>query len=90
MARWVCFYAQALTKLFEHIAQIVDGHEPLVERHYGAGSMTIVIERIQVEADVQGGIILDTWAEERRVIRRLTDVKSYPFQLSRAELLAHV
>ena len=73
------FYANALTKLFEHIAQIVDGHEPLVERHYGAGSMMKVIERIQVEADVQGGLILDTWSEERRVGRRLTDVKSYPF-----------
>ncbi|KAK4556184.1 Golgi transport complex subunit 4 [Recurvomyces mirabilis] len=60
------FYANALTKLFEHIAQIIDGHEPLVERHYGVGSMTKVIERIQVEADAQGGIILDTWAEERR------------------------
>ncbi len=58
------FYANALTKLFEHIAQIVDGHEPLVERHYGPGSMTRVIERIQIEADLQGGIILDTWAEE--------------------------
>lgn len=73
------FYAQALTKLFEHIAQIVDGHQPLVERHYGVGSMTKVIERIQVEADVQGGIILDTWSEERRVGRKLTEVKSYPF-----------
>lgn len=73
------FYAQALTKLFEHIAQIVDGHEPLVERHYGGGSMTKVIERIQMEADVQGGIVLDTWAEERRVVRRLTDIKAYPF-----------
>ena len=73
------FYANALTKLFEHIAQIVDGHEPLVERHYGVGSMTKVIERIQVEADVQGGIILDTWADERRVNRKLTDVRSYPF-----------
>ncbi|TKA23147.1 hypothetical protein B0A50_07177 [Salinomyces thailandicus] len=73
------FYATALTKLFEHIAQIVDGHEGLVERHYRAGSMVKVIERIQVEADVQGGIILDTWAEERRVGRKLTEVKSYPF-----------
>ena len=73
------FYASALTKLFEHIAQIVDGHEPLVERHYGAGSMTRVIERIQVEADVQGGLVLDTWADERRISRKLTDVKSYPF-----------
>lgn len=73
------FYASTLTKLFEHIAQIVDGHQPLVERHYGPGSMTKVIERIQVEADVQGGIILDTWSEERRVSRKLTEVKSYPF-----------
>lgn len=73
------FYANALTKLFEHIAQIVDGHEPLVERHYGPGSMVKVIERIQAEADSQGGLLLDTWAEERRVSRKLTDVKSYPF-----------
>ena len=73
------FYAHALTKLFEHIAQIVDGHEGLVERHYGVGSMTKVIERIQVEADVQGGLILDTWADERGINRKLTDVKSYPF-----------
>ncbi|KAF2770414.1 COG4-domain-containing protein [Teratosphaeria nubilosa] len=82
------FYANALTKLFEHIAEIVDGHEPLVERHYGAGSMVKVIQRIQVEADVQGGIILDTWSEERRVSRKLTDVKSYPFNFLAQGLLA--
>jgi conserved oligomeric Golgi complex subunit 4 len=73
------FYANALTKLFEHIAQIVDGHQPLVERHYGEGMMVRVTERLQVEADVQGGIILDTWSEERHVDRKLTDIKSYAF-----------
>ena len=73
------FYATALTKLFEHIAQIIDGHGGLVERHYGLGRMVRVIERLQVEADVQGGIILDTWADERRIDRRLTDIKSYAF-----------
>ncbi|KAH6648586.1 COG4 transport protein-domain-containing protein [Truncatella angustata] len=73
------FYANALTKLFEHIAQIVEGHGGLVERHYGAGKMVKVIERLQMEADVQGGIILDSWSDERGVDRRLTDVKSYPF-----------
>ncbi|KAK6062877.1 COG4 transporter [Seiridium cupressi] len=73
------FYANALTKLFEHIAQIVEGHGGLVERHYGAGKMVKVIERLQMEADVQGGIILDSWSDERTVDRRLTDVKSYPF-----------
>jgi hypothetical protein len=73
------FYANALTRLFEHIAQIVEGHGGLVERHYGQGRMVKVIERLQVEADVQGGIILDMWGDERNVDRRLTDVKSYPF-----------
>jgi len=73
------FYAGTLTKLFEHIAQIVDGHEPLVERHYGPGMMAKVIERLQIEADVQGGIVLDTWYDERNIDRKLTDIKSYAF-----------
>ncbi|KAI0539979.1 COG4 transport protein-domain-containing protein [Xylaria digitata] len=73
------FYANALTKLFEHIAQIVESHGGLVERHYGEGKMIRVIERLQMEADVQGGIILDSWSDDRNVSRRLTDVKSYPF-----------
>jgi hypothetical protein len=73
------FYANSLTKLFEHIAQIVEGHGGLVERHYGSGRMVRVIERLQMEADVQGGIILDTWSDERTIDRKLTDVKSYPF-----------
>jgi hypothetical protein len=73
------FYATALTKLFEHIASIVEGHQPLVEQHYGAGRMVKVVERLQIEADVQGGIILDTWSDERSIDRKLTDVKSYAF-----------
>lgn len=73
------FYANALTRLFEHIAQIADSHGALVERHYGPGKMTRVIERLQVEADVQGGIIIDTWSDERNVDRKLTDIKSYAF-----------
>ncbi|KAI9846948.1 MAG: hypothetical protein M1838_001084 [Thelocarpon superellum] len=73
------FYANALTKLFEHIAQIVDGHGSLVERHYGPGRMVKVMERLQKEADVQGGIILETWSDERSIDRKLTDIKSYAF-----------
>lgn len=73
------FYANALTKLFEHIAQIVDGHGGLVERHYGSGKMNRVIERLQNEADMQGGIILDSWSDERRIDRQMTDIKSYAY-----------
>lgn len=81
------FYGNTITKLFEHIAQIVDGHEPLVERHYGPGMMAKVIERLQVEADVQGGIVLDTWQEERSIDRKLTDIKSYAFSFLVQSLL---
>ena len=73
------FYANALTKLFEHIAQIVEHHGSLVERHYGPGRMVKVIERLQLEADVQGGIVLDTWGDERNIDRKLTDIRSYAF-----------
>lgn len=73
------FYANALTKLFEHIAQIIENHGALVERHYGAGRMTSIIERLQLEADIQGGIVLDTWSDERKIDRRLTDIRSYAF-----------
>ena len=73
------FYANALIKLFENIAQIVEYHGGLVQRHYGAGRMVKVIERLQLEADVQGGIVLDTWSDERSMDRKLTDIRSYAF-----------
>jgi hypothetical protein len=73
------FYAHALTRLFEHIASIVDRHRGLVEQYYGESKMVRVIEKLQVEADVQGGIILDTWSDERSVNRKVTDIKSYAF-----------
>ncbi|KAI5797952.1 COG4 transport protein-domain-containing protein [Peziza echinospora] len=73
------FYANALTRLFEHIAGIVEQHSPLVERHYGKGKMERVVMRVQTEADTQGGIILDAWGEEREVDRKLTETKSYAF-----------
>ena len=73
------FFASVLTKLFEHIAQIVEQHGALVERHYGNGCMEKVIERLQVEADLQGGLVLDTWSDERNVDRKLTDIRSYAF-----------
>lgn len=73
------FYANALTKLFEHIAQIVDGHERLVESYYGTGKMVRVIKLLQAEADSQGGIILDTWSDEKSIGRMLTEIKSYAF-----------
>lgn len=78
----------ALTRLFEHIAQIVDGHEPVVTRHYGPGTMGKVVERLQVEADVQGALIIDSWTDEKELSRRITQVKSYAFSFLVQSFLA--
>ncbi|KAK9462238.1 COG4 transport protein-domain-containing protein [Lipomyces oligophaga] len=73
------FFAMVISRLFENIAAIVDQHSPIVERYYGRGKMQRVIERIQLEADTQGGIILDTFFDERLITRRLSEIKSYAF-----------
>ena len=73
------FYVHSLSKLFAHISQIVEGHGAIVERHYGGGQMVKVIKRLQKEADVQGGIIVDAFGDDRAIDRKLTEVKSYPF-----------
>ena len=73
------FYANLLTHLFEHVAQIVESHGNLVEGHYGAGRMIKVVERLQLEADIQGGIIIETWNDERNIDRKLTETRSYAF-----------
>ena len=73
------FFAGVLTKLFEHVAQIVESHGGLVERHYGSGSMVNVIQRLQAEVDIQGGMVIDTWSDERSVEKHLTDIRSYAF-----------
>ncbi|KAH7168520.1 COG4 transport protein-domain-containing protein [Fusarium sp. MPI-SDFR-AT-0072] len=72
-------YANSLTRLLEHIVQVMNSHGGLVERHYGADKVVKVIERLQKEADVQGGIILDLWNDKRAVTRMMADIKSYPF-----------
>ncbi|CAK7219774.1 Golgi transport complex subunit 4 [Sporothrix curviconia] len=82
------FYANALAKLFTHISQIVESHGTLVERHYGGGQMIKVISRLQKEADVQGGMVVDAWSDERGIDRKLTDVKSYPFSFLVQSFLA--
>lgn len=73
------FYGLAMTRLFENIAAIVNQHAPIVERHYGKGRMAKVLDRVQDEADSQGGLIIDTYWDERSLGRLLTEIQSYGF-----------
>lgn len=73
------FYAVAVSRLFENIAAIIAQHAPIVERHYGKGRMGRVVSKIQGEADSQGGLIVDTYWDERNVDKVLSQIKSYAF-----------
>lgn len=61
----------ALTALLESIAMIVGHHQPVVEKYYGAGRMTIVIKRLLDECDRVVRSTLDSWREDRSIKRKV-------------------
>ncbi|KAK6348575.1 hypothetical protein TWF718_006363 [Orbilia javanica] len=82
------FYASMLQSLFEYMAELVQNHTSLVEMHYGAGRMVKVIDKLQIEVDTQGGIVIDSFWEERNIQRKLSDIKSYAFSFLVQSFLA--
>ncbi|OZJ02726.1 hypothetical protein BZG36_04710 [Bifiguratus adelaidae] len=72
------FYAELLTSLFEHIATIVDQHQPLVELHYGRGKMLRVLQQLQEECDLQSRLILDSMIDERRFNDKIEVTQNTP------------
>jgi hypothetical protein len=61
----------ALTALLESIAMIVDHHQPVVEKYYGADKMAIVIRRLLDECDRVVRSTLDGWKEDRSIKRKV-------------------
>jgi uncharacterized protein YerC len=73
-------HAALLTKLFEHLALLIDQHQPLVDRFYGAGDFAKgVMPGLQEECDRLGVRVCDAWYEERNVQRKIIEAKSYNF-----------
>ncbi len=61
-----------LTRLFEHMALLIDRHQTLVDRFYGPGSFAHgVMTGLQDECDRLGSKILRTWKEERKLKRKV-------------------
>lgn len=73
------FFSSLLTPLFEQIALIISQHQPVVEKYYGKGRMLQVTEVLQEECDRQARAILENWAEERRVPKKLADTRQHRF-----------
>lgn len=71
-------YASLMTGLFENIAKLMTNHSPLITRVYG-DNIDRVLEKIQVECDKQGILILTTMNEDRQIGRKVGEIKSYSF-----------
>ncbi|KAF5365620.1 hypothetical protein D9758_003147 [Tetrapyrgos nigripes] len=60
------YYITTLTSLFETIAMIVDQHQPVVEKYYGAGKMKPVVQHLLGECDRVVQDVFERWQEERQ------------------------
>ncbi|TFK26371.1 COG4-domain-containing protein [Coprinopsis marcescibilis] len=72
------YYIAALTALFQSIAMIVDQHQPVVEKYYGAGKMKRVVQRLLDECDRVTKGLKGSWEEERSIKRKLSEINSNP------------
>ena len=62
--------------MFESIAMIVDQHQPVVEKYYGPGKMTKVLERLLEECDRVTKSLVDGWEEERSMQRKVNKLRN--------------
>lgn len=51
---------------------IVDQHQPVVEKYYGSGKMSSVIERLLEECDRVVKQLIDGWEEDRAMRRKVS------------------
>lgn len=62
-------FAQALLHLFKIVSTIINDHSKVISACYGDSFMIHVMEKVQKEADLQAGLILDIFNETRKVER---------------------
>ncbi|GAA6054222.1 hypothetical protein JCM3770_001399 [Rhodotorula araucariae] len=72
-------FSSLLTALFEAIALIISQHQPVVEKYYGEGKMLSVAESLMAETDTLGLRVLANWEDERRIRRRVAEVRAHRF-----------
>jgi conserved oligomeric Golgi complex subunit 4 len=65
------FYAAVLARMLEYVAGLIGVHAPLVGQHYGFGMMGKVVYKMQTEIDVQGGIVLDMFQDDKAINRKV-------------------
>ncbi|GAA5976610.1 hypothetical protein JCM10908_005566 [Rhodotorula pacifica] len=72
-------FSALLTTLFEAIALILSQHQTVVEKYYGEDKMISVAGSLMSETDQIGLKVLANWEEERRIRRRVGEVRAHRF-----------
>lgn len=76
------YYVTALTNLFESICNIVDQHQPVIEKYYGPFKMLRVVEGLMRECDAAVERLLEGWKEERFISKKLSDTAITSFSVT--------
>ncbi|KAH8117158.1 COG4-domain-containing protein [Phellopilus nigrolimitatus] len=76
------YYVTALTALFESVCNIVDQHQPVVEKYYGQGKMQTVVRTLIRECDKVVKRLIDGWEDERSMDQKVAETSATAFSAS--------
>ncbi|AEY96653.1 FAEL328Wp [Eremothecium gossypii FDAG1] len=71
------FYSKALLHLFKTVSTIINSHSQVISGCYGAKYMVHIMDKVQKEADLQAGIIWDTFMDVRRIEYLLAEIREW-------------
>lgn len=70
-------FARALFHLFRIVSTIINDHSKIISSCYGVNHMIHVMEKVEKEADLQGGLVLDMFTETRKVDRFVKEITEW-------------
>jgi len=69
-------FADLCTKLFEHIANIIDAQEPIIDTNFAPGKMLYIVQILQRECDQKAKKILDVFKEHTHFNERVNTLRT--------------
>lgn len=79
------FFAQALLHLFKIVSTIINEHSKIIAKYYGKQHMVHIMAKVQREADMQAGLVLDSFFESRNFKEILQDIRAFKENVSPEE-----
>ncbi|SCU90478.1 LANO_0D08900g1_1 [Lachancea nothofagi CBS 11611] len=71
------FYARALLHLFKIVSTIINEHSKIITECYGKEHMVHIMTKVQREADMQAGLVLDSFLETRKVEEVIQSIQKF-------------